>query len=175
MSKKNIDQRQDRDILREEREINRIKADFHLLMNMTFITVVFAVFVLLVTLNPSVLETDYFLTLQLVLSIPFLMTSSLARAKLGMIGSAKLIDALGLYCFVIAYSFLINVIGILLSRYTPLDMSLIFFGVNVMLTLIYSFTIVHHDSTKLTRRIWKDSFFFIMILLFGIFHVLGFY
>ncbi len=161
--------------MERESEKNKVKSATHLTINTTLIFISFTIFTFIASVNSIILKDNFLLTIQLVLSIPFFMSSILSRAKLGILSNSKKVDEFGHLTFTIAYAFLINVVGILLVNLVSLQASLIFFGVNIALTLIYSVIMTIEEKKKLRERIMKDLFFILVIVIGGILPVLGVY
>ena len=151
----------------EELETNRARSSAHVLINITLVAIIFTLFGLVATLNPD-LMANLFLAYQLVLSIPFLMASTLARAKISYATRAGKWLSFGSITYIIGYSFLINSIGIILAKLVALDVSLVFFGVNILLAIAYSCVAVSYNRRRLKARIYKDSLFAGIVILLGV-------
>jgi len=148
------------------------KSNARLFMNTTLIGVAFTIFTLLVTLQTSTLANNEFLTMQLVLSIPFLLTSTLADTKLSYTKHEKHWDTLGWSNFIIGYGFLLNVVGILVYHLIGFWPALTFFLVNMALMMLYSAVQISYDRTAMYRRVAKDMVFIAVLLFFGIMQIL---
>ncbi|MEK6898677.1 MAG: hypothetical protein AABW79_01105 [Nanoarchaeota archaeon] len=149
------------------------KSESHVEVNLALLALVFTIFTLLITIKPSVLQQDNFLVIQLVLTIPLFMTSTLARLQLITLGQAKRLKDLAHVSFLVAYSFLINVIGILLNIFTSYQISLLFFAVNIFMALIYSLVLANHSKEHFWKKLGEDAYFFVSLLVLGIFHIMG--
>jgi len=148
------------------------KSNARLFMNTALIGVAFTVFALLVGLTSNTLIRNEILTMQLVLSIPFLLTSTLANSKLSYTLHERHWDTLGWSCFIIGYGFLLNVVGIFVYFLLGFLPAFGFFVVNILLMMIYSSVQISYDRHSIRRRIMKDLVFVIIILVFGIAQIL---
>jgi hypothetical protein len=151
------------------------KAKSRLSINLTLLGVCFTIFTLVVTLNPELFKSSIFLSVQLTLAIPLLITSIFARATLGYTRNTRIWNKYGFISFMLAYSFLINVIGLLLSNVVNSNTSMIFYGANIFLALSYSYMEIKEDNAKIKARIKKDLIFILILVLGGIAPSLGIY
>lgn len=106
---------------------------------------------------------------QLVLSMPLLLTSTLAYAKLGYREKIAAWALLGWVTFELGYAFLLNVIGILMATAISLPLAIVFFAASCCLALVYS--IVDAVSTPggyTTERLAKDLLFIVIQLTLGL-------
>lgn len=159
---------------KESYVLNKDKAAFRISINLTLLGIAFTLFGLTINLKPELLFNSIFLTYQLVLSIPFLISSILARTKMPY-GNFKKWDRFGFITFIIGYSALINSVGLILSNFVSNQVSIIFFLANVLLAVIYSIVQVSCERNTLVQRIYQDLIFVILITLFGILPVLKIY
>jgi hypothetical protein len=142
------------------------KANIRLNINLRLLTVSFAIFALTISLNISLFKENILVPMQLVLTIPLLMTSIFARSRLVHSRRADLWEKFGFLTFVISYAFLINVVGILISITLGSIFGLVFLFFNIFMAMSYSIFEVIEERAKITSRILKDLFF-AFILLFG--------
>lgn len=163
--------------MKEDKEflLHKSKEDTRLAVNRSLLAVCFALFTFIIALNPDLLKQNAILTLQLVCSIPLLMTSILARAKSVYTPQRKRWKNFGFVSYLLGYSFLINVVGIFLISYVTLSAGIIFFGMNVILALAYSVMEVSYDSSRFLERLIKDLTFSLIIIFLGLLPALGFY
>ena len=152
-----------------------VKAKLRLDVNRTLLGIIFTIFALIISLNPSLFQSSIWVPLQLTLAIPLLISSIFARSKLAHTNRIKIWENYGCSTFVSAYSFLINILGILISTSIGLNFSLIFIVVNILSALLYSTLEVIENKSKLKSRIKKDLFFIIILILGGILPILGIY
>lgn len=150
------------------------KSDIHLNINLWLLSVSFTIFALIVSLNTELLQNSLF-SFQLVAAIPLFFTSILARSKMSLSGKPQMWDDYGYITFLLGYTFLVNVVGTLFSYQVALSGGIIFFAINFLLAIIYSFIEVIEDYSKLRNRILKDSFFILIVLIGGVFPSLGLY
>jgi hypothetical protein len=155
--------------LRNYKETNRIK------INLTLLGICFTLFTFLIAFNPDLLKNNLFLTLQLVCSIPLLMTSLLARSKASYTLGRNRWTNFGFITYLLGYSFLINVVGIFLIKFVSLSAGLVFFIGNILLALAYSAMEVSYDSPRLKERFVKDLTFILILVLLGILPAIGVY
>ncbi len=154
-------------------EILKYKAEARNITNNNLIIVAFTVFTLIATLKPSLLVDNKILTLQLVLSIPFLLSSICARTTLGTTKKVEMWDRYGFATFLVGYAFLINAVGLLLVTLSDTNIGLIFFIMNIVLAIAYSLVKVIETRTKIKDRILKDIIFILLLIFFGILPALG--
>lgn len=148
------------------------KASSRIAINRTLIGVVIGVFFLTINLREELLFQKV-LALQLVLAIPLLLTSMFAYAKIGYRKKTKRWNTLGWITFIISYSFLLNIIGILLGDIIDKGLSVIFFISSWILIVIYSLVDISYDKNVITERIIKDGLFILITLVLGLLVVLG--
>ena len=96
------------------------------------------------------------------------MSALFARSKLGYTIKARRWDNLGFFAFLLGYTFLINVVGILLISLISLKVGIIFFGVNILSPIVYSCVDISYDRNKLKERLLKDGFFILLVIILGI-------
>jgi hypothetical protein len=153
-----------------------IKTGIRVGVNSTLITAGFVIFGLVFALNPEILRNNRFISLQIVSSIPLLLSATLARTR-----SIYAVKHIGLFktfhaiCFESGYAMIINSIGILLSIYTDVYVITVYFTLNVILSLIFSVLEVAEEKDKLFERVWKDGLFITLIILLGLLPALKFY
>ncbi len=162
-------------MVNSEAKENEIKSIVHVTKDITLLFIAFTVFTFIATINAKILQDDFLLTLQLVISIPLFMSAVLSRSKLGISKKAKVLDQYGNITFLIAYACLINVVGILLNSIINNGTSEIFFIVNVLTVISYSIIKIKHDSKEIYSQISQDLIFILFIVVFGLLHVLNFY
>lgn len=159
---------------KEELEYNKIRAEGRNLTNNNLLFIAVTFFSLIITINPKLLE-DTLLAYQIVLTIPFFMSSIFARQKLAYVTNGKIWDIYGFITFIIAYSFFINSVGIILSNFVSYKISIIFFVINILLAFTYSIIQVKHNSKLLRGRIIQDLIFAALIIGLGLLPVIGLY
>lgn len=147
--------------------IKQGKSNARILMNTSLIVVAFTAFALIVTLQSRILIEHQVLTMQLVLAIPLLLTSTLANSKLTYTKHAPKWETLGWSAFIFGYGFLINVVGILIFILVGVPFAMLFFAVNILLTFGYSAVEVSYNRKALARRLAKDLTFVLILFIFG--------
>ncbi len=123
----------------------------------------------IIFLDPK--KFDAFATAQLVLAIPFLYVSSLAYSKIGYWEKTRLWNALGYFTNTIGTLLLINAIGVLVSSIS-VPLAIVYFGIMILLLLIYSLINVLYNRKTLLEKILKFSFSTAILLAGGLFPVL---
>lgn len=160
----------------ETKEANHPISDIRVHMNIGFLLIVFTVFTLLITLTPEFLKENEFLSVQMVLSIPLIFSAIFARSRSVYVGKdTRLWNTYGFLCFLIAYTFLVNTVGILLAIFSDPAVVIVFFLANILLSSVYSFLEVRERTEKISERLWKDTTFIILIILLGLLPALGVY
>ena len=155
----------------EEFELNKRKAEARVIVNSTLLGISITLFGLIVTISPGLLDNTL-LAYQLVLCIPFFMSSIFARSKLAYSKNAGRWDKYGFITFIIGYSFLINSIGLLLISFISYGISITFFAVNILSAIAYSAVQVSYDKKSLMSRVYQDGVFILLLVLFGVLPVL---
>ncbi len=147
------------------------KSQSRIQLNIFLLTTAFTIFFIVISINKELLFYKIFL-IQLIFSIPLLLTSILAYAKIAYREKIKRWDKLGWISFIIGYAFLLNSIGILVGNIISTIISLIFFSVSWALTIIYSLVDISYEKNTWKERITKDSFFILLQVIFGVLPVL---
>lgn len=158
-----------------EYDVTKTKASMRININMTLLLVAFTVFTLIVTINPRILVENALLSIQLTLAIPFLISSSLARTKEIKYKDYGMWYKFGFLNFIIAYSLLINSVGIILYLLVSPYVSIIFFMVTILLSLVYAYAEMSYDRKNAGMHLKDSSYFILIVLLFGLLPVLGVY
>ena len=149
------------------------KSNARILMNTSLIVVAFAVFALIVALQKHLLIAHQMLTMQLVLAVPFLLTSTFANSKLTYTRHDRHWDTLGWATFIFGYGFLLNVVGILVDLLIGIWPAALFFLVNIILTLVYSSVEISYNRKAMQRRLAKDLIFILVLFVFGIMSIMA--
>ncbi len=145
-------------------------------INLNLIGISFAIFTFIIAVNPQLLLKNIFIPSQLVLAIPLLMSSLFARSRqMYDTKTNSMYGKFGRITFIIGYSFIINVIGILVSSVVSMNIGIMFFAANILLTLIYSGIQISRDEEKLRIRLYRDAPFFAIMILLGVLPSLGIY
>jgi len=156
-----------------ELEIRNAKNSSKLKISTELIAVSFLIFIFILTVKPEILSTEKIVAAQMVLSIPFLLTSALIRSKMT---PRKMIrwEVLGYISFILGYAFLVNTVGILISLYA-LFIGILFFVVNWILVLTYSSVDISYHKSRIKSRFLKDGFFILVQIFLGLLPALGAY
>ncbi|MFT4261606.1 MAG: hypothetical protein ACMXX9_04205 [Candidatus Woesearchaeota archaeon] len=136
-------------------------------INRSLLAVTFTIFVLIITLDANLLKENIYLTIQLPATIPLLIVSIFSRSKVSGSRKPHLWEGLSYIGFIVGYSFLINIIGIILFDKVSMLASTIFFLINIITEAIYS-AISILDGTDIKKRLLKDIIFFSIIFFGGI-------
>jgi len=131
MQKREIDEK-------ELLAVNKLKTETRNKLDIAFMTVCITAFTLIASLKPEILNENKLFTLQLVSAIPLFMCALFSRIKVAYKLYEKKWDTLAFFSFTLAYGFLINTLGILLSFFTVPLIFLTFFGLNIVLDLARS-------------------------------------
>ena len=105
---------------------------------------------------------------QLVLSMPLLMTSTLAYSKVGYRDRIERWNLLGWMTFILGYAFIMNVIGILVANVISPVLSIVFFASSCGLTLVYSIVDISYKRGVARERIAKDLLFITLQVVLGL-------
>jgi len=151
-----------------EHEEKKTKAQLRLSINQSLLAITFTVFALTISLKPSLLKESLFVPTQLTVAIPLLFSSLFARSKLPFAKHPRMWEEYGYFTFLIGYSFLINVLGTLLTVSIGKPSGIIFFVANILISVAYSCLEIAEDRSKLFSRIRKDLFFATILFLGGI-------
>jgi len=151
-------------------ELIKEKADRRQHLNISFFEISILIFILTVEFG----HQNYFtVPLELGLAIPLFLSSIFARTKLSYAKKPIMWDRFGFITFILGYSFLISAIGIILTSITNSYLGMMFFALNCLMAVSYSIFEVIEDKTKLSKRIFQDMTFIILIIIFGILPSLG--
>ena len=82
---------------------------------------------------------------------------------------------MSLISFTIAYGFFINSIGLLLSFITVAYVSMAFFAVNTLLTLVRAGIVISYNPAELKRRMSREVIHILLIIFLGVLPALGLY
>jgi hypothetical protein len=147
------------------------KATSRIDLNSDLLQVAIGAFFVIITMRAELLSSKPLL-IQLVASIPLLLTSTLAYSKVRYKKDVAGWNQLGWITFIIAYAFLMNTIGILIGVWIDVSMSLIFFSLSCVLTIIHSAIEVKYDRKCLRERVLKDMLFISVQIVLGVLVVL---
>jgi len=156
-------------------EVFIAKAESRININIALLSIGFLLFTLIVTIAPTILSKNILLAAELTLTIPLLIASCLARTKTIDIIKKEVWNNFGFITFILGYGLLISVIGMFLSSIVNIQISMLFFGVNIIMALIYSIIEVIENKTKISSRVYKDALFILVLIFCGILPSLGFY
>jgi hypothetical protein len=150
------------------------KATSRIELNSDLLQVALGAFFLLITLRAELLNSIPLLV-QLVAAIPLLLTSTLAYSKVSDSKVAYKWDRLAWITFIIAYAFLINTVGILIGLWINVTVSLAFFALSALLSIVHSLIEVGYNKQAFAKRLAKDSLFILVLVIFGVLVVFGVY
>lgn len=156
-------------IFNSNKQANRV------LLGVTLLGICFTLFTFLIAFNSDLLKNNMFLTAQLVCAIPLFMTSILSRTKASYTTNIFIWKHVGFFTYLIAYAFLINVVGIFLISFISPAVGLLFFGANIILALSYSLVEVLYEKFPVKEKFIKDLTFISVLVLLGILPALGIY
>ncbi len=144
-------------------------------LNRNLLGITFTMFVLILTLELRLLTESILIPLQLTIAIPLFLSSSFARVTKNNSRKKEIWNSYAFITFIIGYSFLINVIGLLLSNALNPMLGLIFFLINILTAIIYSTLKFVEEESIIKTRIMKDCLFILILILGGILPSLGYY
>lgn len=148
------------------------KASQRIAINRSLLGVIITAFFLTINLKKEILFENV-LTLQLVLAIPLFLFSMFAYSKMAYRKEIKRWNFFAFSTFIMAYSFVLNITGILIGKFINVNIALIFFGFTWILALTYSFIDISYDKSVIKERIVKDSILISLQFVFGVLIVLG--
>ena len=149
-----------------------VKASNRIGVNRSLIAIAIGVFFLTVNLKRQILVEEI-LALQLVLSIPMLLVSTLAYTKVGYREKTERWNTLAWITFIAGYTFQLNIIGILLSDIVGKNIAIIYFVVTWIVSLIYSLIDISYDKSVWKERVLKDIIFTLVLVILGILPAMG--
>lgn len=158
-----------------KKDLTRDDLSSRISLNLYLFSTVITVFVLIVTLNSSILINNLFITTQLAVSIPLLLTSTLSNitAQKGVHEATWRKHASVM--FTLGYAFLSNLIGILIATQVNVNLAIVFLIVNWGVALSYSYLKIHLRQSRFSERLIKDALFIGLQILFGLLPALGIY
>jgi hypothetical protein len=155
------------------KELNQRKSSSKLAITVRLIGVAFTIFVFIMTIRPQIFFEKEIVALELILAIPFLITSALSFSKLSYAPNSKEWDFLSWITFMIGYTFLLNVVGIIVAVYLNVIIAIVFFITNWMLSILYSYMNIYPDKKPLRKDVFKNMFFIMLQIILGLLPALG--
>lgn len=104
---------------------------------------------------------------QLILAVPLLFVASLAYAKIGYWKETKMWDIFGWYTNNIGHIFILNAFGLMTATIFK-NISFLYFGLTILLMLIYSAINVIYKPYTFGEKLYKFLFFLGVLFLGGI-------
>lgn len=157
-----------------ELELNHKESESKNLVNVTLLGICFTIFTFILSIRPELLTKNYIIAVQLICSIPFLMSAILARSKSSYTIGVHKMQTFGYFTYVLGYTFLLNVIGLLTIYFISIQIGLIFFAVNILAALSYSVVSIVDGKSTWKRRLIKDLAFITIILILGVLPAFGY-
>ncbi|MEI6851080.1 MAG: hypothetical protein WCK26_03890 [Candidatus Saccharibacteria bacterium] len=151
-----------------ENEVNIQKTKNRMAINSSLLAISFSIFIFIIAFNGSLMKKNIFVPIELTAAIPLFLSANFANSKLTYSRKKKMWENYCLITFVIAYSFLINIVGILLSLFVSVDIGMLFFFIVILTPLIYSTLAVIENPKILKTRIIEDLFFIILVIIGGV-------
>ncbi|MEK7584250.1 MAG: hypothetical protein AAB490_03325 [Patescibacteria group bacterium] len=136
--------------------------------NIMLIGVATSALFFIAAIRPSILENNMVFTLQLICAIPLLLSSTIASRRTADTRKPEVFDAYATYLSVLGYALIINAVGILVAIFANRWAAVIFFTLNIITPLVYSYLRVTVDRYSLSVRVLQDSFFILIIIAFGL-------
>ena len=154
---------------------DEFKNKFRMDINRSLLAIAFTLFGLMVSLKPAILSNIPLIAIQLTIAVPLLLSSTFGRSRLHTAKNKRIWEEYCFVTFLLGYSLLINVLGILLTLVIGLQFGILFFAVNILVSIIYSSVEIFEDRSRLLQRTLKDLSFFFLILIGGILPSMGIY
>jgi hypothetical protein len=139
-----------------------------MIVNATMIGVSITSFFLIGAIKPDLLIANKFFTLQLICSIPILFSSTVAFKRSFLSRSPDKFRDYAVFLYIIGYAFLINSIGIFVADLTTTLIAQVFFAVNIIMPLIYSYYRIKYDKSDLRMRFIKDGVYISILVVLGV-------
>ncbi|MBW6442670.1 hypothetical protein K0A97_02705 [Patescibacteria group bacterium] len=133
----------------------------------------FTFFIFTANISPELFHENGLFSLQITITIPLLLSSAFSRSRQAYSKHPDKWNKYSFFTFILGYGFLINVIGTILGNFGGLKIGLIFFGVNILSDLSYSFVALHEQ--KKWFKLYKSAFFISILFLGGILPLVGIY
>lgn len=163
--------------LKKELEKNDLinKSNLHVAINTTFVFISVTVLTFIISVKNEILKDDWFLAIQLALSIPLFIYTNIARSRV-VLTPSKTIDNFGSWTYTFGFIFFLNSSAILISMLTYSTLGVIFMLVTIGLMLTFEMLVkpVHHDELgkfKIKRWIVLLAGF----VLLGLLHIIRVY
>lgn len=138
-------------------------------IDVTIISVSITLFALIAGLKPIILSSNIAFALQLVLTLPLFMCCIFIRSKVLFSKAKRRWGTLQDICFTLGYGFFINSVGILLSYFVPINIVMVFFLANILLSLIRQYLkIIEGDRKKTFVRMAREISYILIMVLLGI-------
>lgn len=150
-----------------------VSINARLMINSILAGAVVTMFFITSSLQPKFLTENPLLAVQMVLTVPFLVTASMSNSFIERTENKNLWYNFGWLMFIIGYAFTLNSIGILIRIITSVNIALIFYAFSFLLPIIYSILLVKFERLSIKERLIKDSLFLGLQLVLGVFVVLG--
>lgn len=146
-----------------EKSANRVSINSFMMGSLFFILT------LILTLSPE--KFNMVILSQLVLAIPLLFVSSLAYSKIGYWKDTKHWDTFGWFTNNLGSIFILNVVGLITATFSK-NLAFAYFGLTLILMLIYSSINVLNNPSNLKEKTFKFLFFVAILFLGGIMHLI---
>jgi len=159
--------------VKKNKKINSPSAVARLYLNRTILSVTITVFAIIISFQAAYLKTNFFLTSQLVIAIPLLLTSTLSLITAQEHNNVQRWTGFASTLFILGYAFLSNVIGLLIAFQISIFLGVAFFFANWVLVLVYSYLKISLKESTFIQRFRKDLFFIGIQIIFGLFPALG--
>ena len=150
-------------------ETNPQKSTNKVTINSFMMGSLFFVLTLIITLDPNKFSPA--IIVQLFLAIPLLYVSSLAYSKIGYWKETYEWDTLGWFTNTIGNLFVINAIGLLALKFSPI-LAYIYFSLFGLLMIIYTFINIRQNKKIFHEKIFKLIFLLIIVFCGGILFIL---
>ena len=156
-----------------DKEVVKRKSATKLSINIRLIGVTFVIFTFIIAIKPQIFIAKKILALELIMAIPFLLTAALSFSKLAYAPHSKEWDWLSWACFLVGYTFLLNVVGIIVAIFISVPMAILFFVVNWVLSIVYSYADVYPNTVLMRKDVFKNLVFIGLQLILGVLPAIG--
>jgi hypothetical protein len=122
--------------------------------------------------NQEFLKNYPLFTAQVAACIPLLLAATLSASRTLESINPNLFWQFGRVCYIVGYGLLINGLGILLSVLSFKSIALLFIGLNIIVTGLYSFISIWKDHHTVRTRLWRDGLYILTVALGGLIPIL---
>jgi hypothetical protein len=162
-------------VLKEVEGVTKFKAETRNKIDIALLAICFTAFSFLASNSPEILSKNIFLTFQLIFAIPLFMNNLFCRIKQVYKDPGQKWDEIGFFSFTIAFGFFINFVGLLLSLFVPINIVLMFFLLNIILSTMRSSVQAFYEPQKLKGKMFREILHLVLIVFLGVLPALKIY